>query len=319
MRKALKLGVLILFIFTGGLYFSHASFAYSPDIVREVLGVTDDASENIIIPPTAEGPGLILPDSPLFFLDRLKQNVRILLALSPEEKAKVYASVAGERYAELRFMLARNNTVQAQKSILEVTENFQNASIQVSRAKFDGKNVEKLAKDINDSIKAKQDIVELLEGSGGGIGGSAKIASGFLMESKARVEDSLNPSDLDNEIRDDLIRLARINSQGASVSAAHLNKALEALNQEASKSAAESLKNREEALKKAIDAKNQELIATQQKLLEEEKRQQEEKIRLSDSQIKEVKLLVEQAQKAAAAFEAKKTSLTTSPSAPAAR
>src|ERR1035437_4242316 len=47
------------------------------DHQQDVLGVA--SAPVLSIPPTSDGPGLILPDSPLFFLDQIKQEVRLFL------------------------------------------------------------------------------------------------------------------------------------------------------------------------------------------------------------------------------------------------
>ncbi len=51
------------------------------------------------------GPGPILPSSPLFFLDNLWDNIRLLFTIDPESRAKLRLSIAAERLAEIRVLL----------------------------------------------------------------------------------------------------------------------------------------------------------------------------------------------------------------------
>lgn len=302
MPKAFKLSITILLIFTGGLAYPHVSSAD----YKEVLGVSSEESTKVSIPPTVEGPGFILPDSPFFFLDQLKQQVKLLTAVTPERKAKVHADVAGERFAELRFMLAKGDDKNVQKTILGVSDHYQSASREVAKAKFYGRDVAALAKKINDSIKPKQDVLDELGQAGGETGSSAKHVSGSLLEAKVRVEDSLKPADLENEIRDDLTRVARVKAREGSDSATQLEKVVTELNRQASDSAQKSLRTREEALRRAIESKNAQLIQVKSRELEAEKKKIEAKYKVSDAMVLQVKQVVEQAQKTAAAFEAKK-------------
>ncbi len=172
---------------------------------RTVLG---DSAQNIAqIPPTTEGPGFLLPDSPLFFLDKLKQRIRLFFAFTPEAKAKVYTSVAGERFAELRFMLDRQNRAGIYTDLQGVAENFSGAADQLAMAKLSGKDVSRLARSINIDIKEKQDSLDILEKEETGSLKDEIIATQrSLLESKVKVEESLPAQDLAGEIRDDLNR-----------------------------------------------------------------------------------------------------------------
>src|SRR3989338_1846457 len=75
-----------------------SSNSVSANHQEDVLGVA--SAETLSIPPTAEGPGLVLPDSPLFFLDRLKQEFRLILAFTPEQKAKIHSAEAALRLSD---------------------------------------------------------------------------------------------------------------------------------------------------------------------------------------------------------------------------
>lgn len=175
------------------------------DVQQEVLGAS--AGNIAQIPPTTEGPGLLLPDSPLFFLDKIKQKIRLFLAFTPEAKAEVYVSVAGERFAELRFMLARKNRAGIYTDLQGMSENIRGASDQLALAKLSGRNVGQLAESINADIKQKEDALDILEKEETGSMRDQVIATQkSLLESKVNVENYLPSQDIAGEIQGDLKR-----------------------------------------------------------------------------------------------------------------
>lgn len=260
---------------------------------KEVLGAQ---STNLSIPPTVEGPGIFLPDSPFFFLDEVKQNVRLLLAFTPEQKASIHSAIAGERMAELRYMLAANNESGINTALNGVNENFKKAADDLSQARFSGRDVSILAKQINDQIKEKINVLTELQGQ---TTGEKKLVlstvSSGLFESKVKIEDGLSESDLKNEIRDDLNWKAEQDLRQANDSATELKMSLEDLRIEATQAANNSLKRRESALEQAIAEKNMELLRTEQKLMEQEKLQQYNITKLSESALKDATAIVENA------------------------
>ena len=158
-----SVGILVFGLFS--LVFSFV-LIFSPSAIAshraQVLGDATVPSD-LSIPPTGEGPGILLPDSPFFFLDELKQNLRLFLAFNPEVKAKVHAAIAGERLAELQFMLAKNNEDGIRIALLGVSDNLKKAAEDLSRAKLKGKDIKILAKTLNDSIKEKREKLSFLE------------------------------------------------------------------------------------------------------------------------------------------------------------
>lgn len=279
------------------------SFAYQHQILNEVLG---DSTSSALpqLPPTAEGPGLILPDSPFFFLDQLKQNIRLALAFTPEAKAKIHAEIAGERLAELRFMLARNNKKGVTTDLQGISENLREAAKGVSQAQFAGRDVKKLAREINDNIKAKQKTLDVLENSASG---AVKLEAGQaqedIFESKIEVEDALPEDEIENEVRDDLARRIERKVENASASAKLLKRDLDKLNKQASQAATKSLKRREEALKEAIKKSDEQLRKVQEKLLENEKKKQEKLLEAEKKAAEQAQDALEKAQKAAIGLE----------------
>lgn len=297
MRKILPL-VLLLLIFS-----QKPALAYRHQILNDVLGVST-SSALPAIDPTAEGPGLILPDSPFFFLDQWKQDVRLFLAFSPEAKAQVYTQIAGERLAELRFMLAKNNIQAATFDLQAISDNLKQAATNVSQAQFAGKDVTLLAKQVNDNIKAKQQTLDSLEtASTGTLRLEAKQTQQSLFESKVEVEDSLPEDQLQNEVKDDLARRIAERVDDASDSAKLLRSDLNELEKQASEAAKSSLDHRQEALKKAIEKKNEALKKTEEKLLEAEKTRQEKLLEAQKKASEQAQEALQNAQNAAIGFQ----------------
>lgn len=250
-----KLFIFLLSISLTSVVISLSSNSVSAHHQEDVLGV--EAMPVLSIPPTAEGPGLILPDSPLFFLDQLKQEVRLLLALTPEQKARVHNAVAGERLAELQLMLAKNNVSGVRIALQGVSDNLKAASDDVANAKLTGRNINLLAKEINDSIKEKQKSLSSLEKDATGeIKAQVTAAKESLKVSKIKAEDHLPADLLVNEMEEDLRLEIDDNISKAKVSATGINRAIDVLTRLASEAAQRNQPRRYEALIHAIQVKN---------------------------------------------------------------
>lgn len=290
----IKLGVLILVL----ILITFAAKPVSAYNHAQVLGIS--SSDSLLqMQATTEGPGLILPDSPLFFLDQIKQSVRVLLAFTPEGKAKIYEDIAGERFAELRFMLAKNNRESIRTALQGISDNFQNATKELSQAKFAGKNVTKLAKTINNDIKLKQQALDLLEDQASAeLKAEITASSEIILVAKIKVEESLPVEDLENEIVYDLNRQINRKVLMTSESASEIYSALDALNKQATQAAQSALKKREEALAKAIAEKNDVLRKNEEKLLALEEKKQESLLAVQQDEIDKVKELVKKAEEA---------------------
>jgi len=237
---------------------------------NRVLGASTQASE-LNFPSISSGPGLILPDSPFYFVDKLKQQVRLLLAFSPEDKAKLRADIAGERLAELKAELLKNNQKGINIALSELASETQKAATALTDAEQKGKDVSLLSQQINEKIKTERDILKGLEKQADGeLKLRIELTQATVKKAKVEVEDSLPQNIMENEIRDsinseleDKIKDAQDVSQG-------IKNSLEELSKEASDAAQKSLTRREEALKKAIEEKNAELVKEQKDLLEQE-------------------------------------------------
>ncbi len=294
MKKAFLFIILVLFFFV--------NVSSCSAISRKAVLASEKEAANI--PPTVEGPGFVMPDSPFYFLDQIKQSVRIMFALNQESRAKIYANIAGERMAELRFMLLNNNENKAKVALNGVSESFKNAKDQLEAARVLGRDVSKVAKEINDSIKEKQQVLdELMTKSEGEFGMQVKAASESLTETKIRIGEYLSPSDLANEIKYDTNRELELKLIEASGSAQALKEALEDLKIQKQEAVEEQLRNREEALNRAIDEQG-EAIRTQERVqLEVEQKAFEKNLLLEEKAIEEIQANVEKAQQAALKYQ----------------
>jgi len=255
---------------------------------EEVLGVAQAAT--LSIPPTSEGPGLILPDSPLFFLDKLKQQIRLFLAFTPEEKAKIHAAIAGERLAELQIMLSRNNVRGIRIDLQGVSDNLKAASLDLDNAKLTGRNISLLAKETNDLIKEKGEKLSILESKATGeIKAQVQGAREALKAAKVKVEDNLPADLLKNEVEADLDREIEDHINNATGSARGISHAIDVLTRLASESGQREQSHRREALMHAIEVKNDALRKQEEKLIERENKAREKLIEAKQKALKEAR------------------------------
>lgn len=205
-----------------------SALAYNAAVLGESTSTTTPS-----LPATAEGPGFILPDSPFFFLDEAKQRLRLLLSFSPEARAKARVDIAGERLAELRIMLAGNNIRVAQRNLDEIAENLQEAADALEEARLSGRNVSETAKYVNESIRRKEDYLEILATQvTGDTRDRVNMVQAVAFKSKVRAADSLRPDLIQTEILDDLTRRALRQVRQASDSAISIQNTLDELSRQ---------------------------------------------------------------------------------------
>lgn len=241
---------------------------------EQVLGQATSASE-LVFPPTTAGTGFLLPDSPLFFLDETFQTIRLLVAFNAENRARVRSLIAGERLAELRVMLSRNDFDGINNALTGLTRHIALASADLTDAAAQGNDVALLAKQLNDLVKfQRKTLNDLANQSSGALKLQLVIARRALKEAKIEIEDQLPEDELLKEIEEDLGDNIDENVLEADSLAEKLERDVEVLEKSATEAANRSLKNREEVLKKAIEAKNNELVKAEEKKLEDEKRKQ---------------------------------------------
>lgn len=238
--------VVLLFSFS----ISSASAATQP----AVLGAT---SSQFTMPPTIEGPGLITPDSPLYFLDLAKQQIRLFFSFGALAKANTYNAIANERFAEFRVEVLRNNRNAAFTALQGLKDNTFNAAQELSQAQSMGQNVSQTASVINQDIARHQEALdELATQSVGELLAQITVAQGTLSDAKNSVENGLNPGDLANAIQQDLSRQAISFANTTVDSATQLEQILAVLQQQASQAASANQQKREVALQQAIKQNN---------------------------------------------------------------
>ncbi len=262
---------------------------------EKVLGVSTQSSDLSFPEEVTAGPGAILPDSPFYVLDTFWQQVKLSIARSPEDKAKVRAQIAGERLAELRIMLSQNDPAGIDRALTQLTKETEDAANELSNASASGKEVGEAAKQLNEAIKIQRDILgKLSDQSAGTLRLKFKTTREALKASKVEVEDELPEDLLENEIEDELENEIEDDAHEAEDLTEALEDQIEELQKQASESAKKQEKKRAEAILKAIEAKNDQLKKETEALLKAEKKETEEAKKQQES-------LREKAKKAAEA------------------
>lgn len=147
---------------------------------------------DVNFPPVVYGPGFVLPDSPLYVFDKIKQQIRLLIAFSPQDKAKIHANIAGERLAELRIMFQRNNEEGIRVTLDEFAQELEDASQNLAVAKASGEEVSESAENINNILNVQRDILlQLAQETTGKLKGQVVLATATFNDAKDKVETSL--------------------------------------------------------------------------------------------------------------------------------
>lgn len=275
--KVFKTALSVFIIFILSLAFASQSLARH----SQVLGVS--AQETTPDLPLSEGPGLLLPNSPFYFIDLWRDNLNLLLAsFDGEAKARLHAKIAAERIVEVKLLLEGKNVNPAglDTALNNIIQNIEGAKVVLKTEKNKGRPVEKLAAELNQIIdnqqvslkivaKIKDDRIRL----------KIKAVQKAIEDDEVEIEDELAEDELDREVEEELEDEVDDEAGEASGSAARIERLVERLSQEASKSAQKALRRREEALERAIKEQNKEreTIEKDLKKTEEEKRKELQK------------------------------------------
>ncbi|MBI2034987.1 MAG: hypothetical protein HYT11_04610 [Candidatus Levybacteria bacterium] len=250
-------------------------FVLSPSITlanhrQSVLG-DSTASSELVFPPLSSGPGFFLPNSPLYFLDKWFQIVRLTLAFSPERSAVIRSQIAGERLAELRVMLAQNDVSGINTALSELTKEAGETANSLNQASAQGRNVQDLARQLNETVKTQRKTLGILASQARGtLKLQLKTARKSLQEAKIEIEDELPENEIENEIENELeedINDAVDETQDISKGLEH---AIDVLNKLASEAAVRNQQRRLEALTHAIEVKSDAFHKQQEILLNEQ-------------------------------------------------
>ena len=187
----------ILFLFTVSSAFAHHK--------EMVLGDSIEPADIVFSEDITYGPGFFLPDSPLYTLDLIWQKFRLAVSFSPEAKAKLNAKIAGERLAELRLMLAKNNSSAIVTVLAQMEKDAESASQELSNSSAAGSNVEGAARELNEALKIQRRVlVSLANQSGSDLSLKFQATRKSLLKSKLEIEDELPADLLANEMKEEL-------------------------------------------------------------------------------------------------------------------
>lgn len=183
-----------------------------------VLGEATDPTQ-LALPAVSQGPGLFLPDSPFYFLDKAFQNLKLKLTLDPQKRAKLGTQIAGERLAELKIMLQRNNPqgIETALSQLKKADDLTGKNLSEAGAKGD---VGKFSQEINEAVRSHEQALQKLENqANGSLQLKFKAARVGLLETKNKIEDRLPEGILEKEIQAGLKKEIEEKENDASVAA----------------------------------------------------------------------------------------------------
>jgi hypothetical protein len=277
---------------------------------QEVLGVTTNPSD-VSFPGLSSGPGFILPDSKLYPLDQLVQEFRLLLAFTPEQQARVHMNIAGERLAELRVMMSRNNEEGINLAFQGFEKEVSAVSGELSDAAAKGRVNTSLISSINDRLGEERDVLQVvMQAAPTRLGLKLASARQTVLEAKLKVAEflpedqfaSVIVSDLDNEINSEVL--------GVQTAAGKLEQKFTSLDSRASLSSEQRMKYEEllaskSALKKDYLEKRKKLV---QEYIDKRKKLQEERKKLYE-QIKVLMQNLQANQKALKQLEQSQNSL----------
>lgn len=236
-------------------------------------------------PAVSSGPGYILPDSPFYFIDNLYQELKLTVAFTPERRAVVRNEIVGERMAELRVMHARGSNKGISNALFELSRESKALASDLREAELAGKDVTKIAKSINDSLRAnRQVIAQASLNSGEELSLGLDSANESLLVAKVSVEDYLNPIDFETAVNDDLEDEVETAVLGVETKANKVDKKIEKLQKNTEKEAQIEAKKAELEEKmelkkeqaKEIAEKKKEAREKRKKILEERKKKLQE-------------------------------------------
>lgn len=133
MKKLLLVSLAVLLI---GLVFTSTS----PAQEEATLSAEEDlpAGEAGIYTPK------LLPDSPFYFLKKIKEKIELFLTQSPEEKSEKYTELATRRIAEVKIMINKNKFQLVEKLVKQHQEHLDKAEEEIKEAKEKGRDVERI-------------------------------------------------------------------------------------------------------------------------------------------------------------------------------
>ncbi len=103
----------------------------------------------------------LTPESTFYFLDRLGENLREFFTFNSEAKAKLQIKFAGERISEISVMIKKKgaNAKGIEKAKTLLLGNVAYAAEIIQKEKTTGKDVSKLAKEIDDAFDEREKLL----------------------------------------------------------------------------------------------------------------------------------------------------------------
>ena len=104
----------------------------------------------------------LTPESPFYFIDKLGEALRAFFTFNPEGKARLQITLAAERVAEIKVMLETKGVEARGLEVAEtrLREHLGDAAEIVIKQKSKGKDVSKLAKELDDDFDEAQSALE---------------------------------------------------------------------------------------------------------------------------------------------------------------
>ncbi|MDP3941566.1 MAG: DUF5667 domain-containing protein [bacterium] len=262
--------------------------------VSEVLGETTGVTE-IKFPGLAAGPGFILPDSSLYSLDQLVQELRLVLAFVPEQQAVVQKNILGERLAEARVELSRGNLQATELALSGAEKAARGLADSIADAASKGRGSAELARTMNQTLQEyRSALTSASNQAPTSLAYRLDATSQVLLEAKVRVEDELPGDELASAIENDLLDVIDKQVLGVQSASSSLLKKYNFLENRSSLSTDQRMKYEEMLASKSGVRK--ELLEQRKKALqdyqEQKKKLQEERKKIYD----QIKLLMVQLQ-----------------------
>ncbi|MBI2443208.1 MAG: hypothetical protein HYV40_04870 [Candidatus Levybacteria bacterium] len=261
----------------------------SANHVKDVLGDSASISE-INFPGLASGPGFILPDSKFYGLDKLVQELRFVLAFTPEQQAKVRMGIAGERLAEAKVMMQRGDVQGLETALSGFEREVAGAAKSLADAGAKGRGTADQARKMNQTLADYRIVLRTVsEQAPTSLSYRIGATNQRVLEAKLRVEDELPGDELAMEIESDLQSEIESEVLGVQSAANSLMNKYAALESKSNFSAEQKMKYEE--LMASKSALRKDLLEQRKKLqegyLQKRKELQEERKKLYE-QIKEL-------------------------------
>lgn len=113
---------------------------------------TPSAEEEIYTPR-------LLPDSPFYFLKRIKERIELFLAQVPEAEAEKYTEFATRRIAEAKMMIKKNKHQFVVKLMERHKEHLTKAEEKIEEAKDKGRDVERVLEIVVEATSIHQKVL----------------------------------------------------------------------------------------------------------------------------------------------------------------